>query len=469
MKHIVFVAPNSFVVRNWLSSGLASLCQEQLDLSPVFVTPFYDEAFQCHDGSTFKNCYIPMVDDLTPVGYSPTLARLHMLRLIAFALDVENGSRQMMIMAKLKGKTVVAVKIAKALFPRGTQRRVLVRWLLDSYGPRHEPAADILRQLDCQFVITGSPGFFALDQVFMIESKRLRIPTHCVVSSWDNMTSRGPMIGRPQTLMVWNEYMRDDAVRIHQYPSDRIYVVGSLQFTPYGAPVTPEETDYLYARLGLPRGIPYLLYCTGQHFPQYEAGDVQVLASLLPATEYADIPLVVRLHPQADSKPFEAVTDPKVILDYAPRFAWGGGSGSRFDLSEIRYMAALLSNAKIIIASWGTTVLLEAAIWGKPALQLRWMDSVPRKHPDQAVWIRRMQEYIHLIAFDATGSRHFCDSPALFACSVDYLVTHEEEFRQRRKMAVDSLVGTPLNESPQRIVNVLKFWLSDSRSASYPV
>ena len=463
VKHIVFVAPNFYVVRNWLSSGLASLCHQELGLTPIFVTQFQDAEFTCHDGNSYKNYYFPLGDNLLPVGYPfYTSAKLHALRLIAFSLDFEYGSRYTMKLARQEDKYFYVAKIARALFPRGTKRRALVRQLLDSYKPKNSYAAAILDQLDCQCIIVGTPGFWPLDEIMMTEASRRRIPTHCIINSWDNMTSRGPMTRRPQTLIVWNAYMKDMADQIHQYPLSQTFVVGALQFSLYDAEVTSEETDRLYSRIGLPRNTPYLLYFTGQHFAQYEAEDITVLARILPTTRYAEFPLVIRLHPQADVEPFRELLGPNVILDYAPRFSDRDIGGSRFDRSEIRNMGTLIHHAKVVISSWGTTALLEAAIFDKPTLQLRWMDSLPRKYPQQASWVTEFQKYMHLAPFDATGSRHFCDDPQELESSIDYLFVNHDMFRRGRRAAVESLVVTPLSECPHRVVNVLKDQLSKS-------
>lgn len=70
-------------------------------------------------------------------------------------------------------------------------------------------------------------------------------------------------------------------------------------------------------------------------------------------------------------------------------------------------MAALLSRAEAVFASWGTTALLEAAIFKRPIVQLRWMDALPGRAPEDRERIRDVQRYEHMKPFDAIGCRIF--------------------------------------------------------------
>ena len=72
-----------------------------------------------------------------------------------------------------------------------------------------------------------------------------------MVLSWDNLYSRGPMCRRPDHLMVWSEEMRRQAIEVHQFPADRMTVVGPLQFRFYAEPVTPGEIALMRSRVGL--------------------------------------------------------------------------------------------------------------------------------------------------------------------------------------------------------------------------
>jgi hypothetical protein len=264
------------------------------------------------------------------------------------------------------------------------------------------------------------------------------------------------MLRRPDTLMVWNEFMKEQALSIHDYSADRIGVVGALQFSEYENPVIPAETRALYDRVKLPAGTPYALFVTGQHLPEYEAEDAARLRSALDATSLRDHVLIVRVHPQAKLEPFQAIADRRVVLDLAPRYASGGADGFQFDRSEVRAMAALLHNAGVVIASWCTTALLEAALFQRPIVQLRWLDRISRRVPEQVDRIRDFQRYEHLKPFDATGCRAFSDDPADFPRVLAELLSNDAAYTDRRRNAAESFTRFPLGSAAQRVIDFVR-------------
>ena len=95
--------------------------------------------------------------------------------------------------------------------------------------------------------LVASPGHYWLDHFVLDEASRRGIPSASCLS-WDNLYSRGPMCRRPDRLMVWSDEMRSQAMEVHQFPADRVAVVGPLQFRFYGDPVTPTETAAMRGR-----------------------------------------------------------------------------------------------------------------------------------------------------------------------------------------------------------------------------
>jgi len=456
--NIIFAAPNMYVLRNWIATGLADKCKNILGLVPVFISSFKDEKFNSNDGSNYVNYCFPASmgkwQEL-PEGFSKCLFYLYYLRIRTFALEVENGSLQMMQFSRRRDVIHYLCSMIKYLFPRGSQRRIRIRSLIDSINPYHEKCAQLLEMVNPKCVVVGSPGFQFLDQLVIIESRRQHIPVHCVVNSWDNMTSRGPMIRRPDSLMVWNEYMKEQASVIHQYPGLNIKVVGTLQFSQYSHEITEEETNAMFSKLGLLNGSPYLLYLTGQHLPEYEAEDVDVLLRTLEHTKFSETPLVVRIHSQANNLPFKQLRHKNLLLDCPPKFIASGENGFRLDFKEIRMMAALLKNAAVVFASWGTTALLEAAIFDRPIIQLRWMKAFQRKYKEQAEKVMDYQKYLHLIPFDETRCRLFSDFPENLEKDINTLFNNNDAFQNNRKEAVLRLATPPLEDAPNRVIKII--------------
>jgi hypothetical protein len=453
-RRVLFVGPNIYVVRNWLATGLVDACIDTLQIEPVFLTPFTDPALESPGGRQCRNLTVPANDRGEPTAFPSTLAAVRYVRHRLFAAEFPDGSLQLMALAERGDLLNRFVRAGRALAPRGGAVRRLLRTRAIAMAPA-TPLDAVLAADRYALIVVGSPGVQLLDHVVMAAARRAGVPVHCIVSSWDNLSSRGPLMAWPDRLLVWNEHMRDQAQRMHHYPLARVDVTGPLQFAQYAAPVTGEERQALAARLGLPAGQPYLCFVTGQHLPEYEAEDVAGILAALSGTAFGDLPLVVRVHPQNDERPLRAITDRRLVFDRAPQFSATGAGAARFDVSEVRSMATLLSGATAVLSSWATTALLEACVFDRPIVQLRWMDALPRQVPAQRDKIRRLQRYLHLGPLDAASCRLFSEAPADLASTLTRALAEDDTLRRGRAQAVRELASPPIGSAVGRVVSVL--------------
>lgn len=458
-ESILFVAPNSYVLRNWVASGLADRCVDELGLEPVFLTHFDDPGFSSPAGRFFANRPVPLQavrGNELPAGYPAWLYAQYYLRLRIAAQELPYGGGQLLALARKRDWLARVLPALRTAAPRGSRRRSCVRAAFDRLAPRVPAYRATLRALNPRCVVVGTPGILFLDQLLTIAARHERIPVQCVVNSWDNLVSRGPMARWPDRLMVWNGFMRRHAVDVHGFPEDRIDVVGSLQFSQYATPVTADERHTTRRRAGLADDEPYFLFLGTAECARYEEEDVRTLLGILDDSEFAGTSLVVRLHPQADAHAFSGIRHPALRLDKPPRFAGKGGDGLSFGQSEIRAMAALLTDAEVVFASAGTTALLEAAIFERPTIQFRWMDHGARADERETARIRDYQRYIHIQDFDRTGARLFSDDPATLLRDLRTMLANVEEWAARRRRAVEALVRTPIGDAPDRVIEVLR-------------
>jgi hypothetical protein len=470
-RRILFVAPNSFVLRNWIASGLADRCADTLGLEPVFVSHFSDASFTSPDGKVFSNRQIPLVrirGKELPQGYPYALYLQYYVRLRMVAQEMPNGGGQLLGFSRKRDAWHYALTLVRRLFPSGSGVRRRLREFFESQHIDIAVHRDFIKEIAPACLVIGTPAIMFLDQLMLLAARHQAIPVHCVVNSWDNLVSRGPMMRRPDSLSVWNECMRDHALRVHGLDPSRIHVVGALQFSQYARTVTEEERRAVRHRLGLADETPYLLYLGSAEIPKYEEEDVRVLLEQLDRSELAGMPLVVRAHPQADATAFAGIRHPRLHIDRAPRLHSKGGNGLSFDDEQIRAMAALLSDADLVFSSAGTTALLEAAIFDRPVVQLRWLDAIPRARSEELERVRDYQCYLHIQDLDATGCRVFSERPDALVDDVRNMLARASEFREKRRLAVEHLVTTPLDEAPDRVIRVLARYLGIAVDAKVP-
>lgn len=458
--NILFVAPFQLSIRNFLFSGLARQCRVDLNANVVFATPYNIVDLTDDQGESFKNYYIR--SSLThggvqnPLGTSKILRLIRLIRVRIFAIEYPNASLQMYSLASRRNAIWVLCKIISFMFPKGSRARLLGRLLVENINPVHDGVAKVIAEIKPKVVVVASHGVFELDLLFQIEAMRKKIPTCCIIASWDNLYSRGPMMRRPDLLLVWSKVMRDQAIKIHQFQQEKIGVVGPLQFVPYGRPIKGNNINSELAKLGLSSQDEYFFYVSGARTPEYDCEDIERMVEILQQSEFKNVKIIFRPHPQSPLGAYKSLKRLPIIFDMVPNINREDADALCFNISEINHMACLLSKAKVVISSWGTTALLEAAIFDRPILQLRWMRAFPRKNKEQTEMVKMFQKYMHLTDFDKCHCRVFSDSPDSLVNDILNLIHNNKQYSEGRKKAIETLTTLPLESSVQRTIAWLK-------------
>jgi hypothetical protein len=466
---ILAAAPFPLTLRNFVSTGLAGELTRRHNATVHFVTPYPQAHFLDAEGVSYSN--LPVRSEPGPNGV-PIVAGVSLLdralksvHLTGFALEYPDGSLQNLELSLRRSPQRVLARGLTTLFPRRSWSRRLLRHLYGLYRPGRPELRAAFDRVRPSLVLVASPGHYWLDHFVIDEAQRRGIPTVCIMLSWDNLYSRGPMSRRPDYLMVWSEEMRRQAVEVHQFPADRISVVGALQFRLYEEPPTEPELAAMRSRIGLGPAEPFLAYVCGARTAQYDVEDVMALAGQLQAGPYNGLRLVVRPHPQASREAYQLLAERGILLDRSPDLTSARTRPEALDTDAIRQMASLLSAARFVVSSWGTTALLEACIFDTPSVQLRWMDAVPHSVSKEVRLVRDFQRYIHMRAFDETGARPYCDHPDEFNATLAELEARRDEYSRRRATAVARLTCLPLGGVLDRVSGAIRpLLLSKARS-----
>jgi FkbM family methyltransferase len=148
-------------------------------------------------------------------------------------------------------------------------RAVLSSWLraMDAAIPPNPAIDAFIRHVRPDVLVVtpliepGSP------QVEYVRSARgLGVPAALAVASWDNLTNKGLIHAPVDLVTVWNEPMKDEAVRFHGVPAERVAVTGAAAFDHWfdWRPSTTREA--FCDRVGLRKDRPYLLYLCSSRF-----------------------------------------------------------------------------------------------------------------------------------------------------------------------------------------------------------
>lgn len=471
MARILLSIPFPLSWRNLMPTGMAARLLDGGKHTVLVASPYEQPEFTDTLGNVFPNITVPgrlpyavgtVGSDRPKKGVAsgmPTPNAVNkldkLLKLIhqtGFALEFPNGSIDLQRLNRERHPARWPARLLTTLAPRRSTIRRALRSAYSSFRPRRREIRQLFDKACPACVVVTSPGHYWLDFLLMDEAARRGIPTVCIVQSWDNLYSRGPMHRRPDRLLVWSPEMRRQAIEVHQYPADQIDIVGPLQFSLYAEPPTQVEMKASRARVSLGPEDPFLYYVCGARTATYDVEDIVELQMRLKGTEFGSLSLVVRPHPQGSRQAYERLKALGILLDASPDITQDTSRPDAFNPLEVRHVASLLAQARFVVSSWGTTVLLEACIFDAPALQLRWYDSLAHSQPDETAMVRDFQSYYHMQAFDQIASRAFSDRPDDVVGQLRDLCQRDADYREQRRRALNLLTCPPLSGAVNRCV-----------------
>jgi hypothetical protein len=132
------------------------------------------------------------------------------------------------------------------------------------------------------------------DQILMYMAKKNKVPVVSLVHSWDNLPARGFLPTVPDRLLVWNGIMKEQAMDLHDIPSEKIDIVGIPQYQKYLEILSEFEICKHEEKLSI------LYTCSAIRVFPDEEEFIDTLLGRLSLIKGAE--LVIRLHPEERKK-----------------------------------------------------------------------------------------------------------------------------------------------------------------------
>jgi hypothetical protein len=182
------------------------------------------------------------------------------------------------------------------------------------------------------------------------------------VGSWDHLSSKALIRDMPHRLLVWNETQKDEAVRLHGVPPDRVIVTGAQCYDEWFGRTPSRTREEFCRRVGLPADRPFILYVCSALFwgSPVEAEFVQRWLRALRAsrhTELRDAAVLIRPHParleEWKSIDLSEFRDVRLF-----------GSNPVDASSKDNYFESLFYSSAIV--GLNTSAFLEGAVVGRP-------------------------------------------------------------------------------------------------------
>ncbi len=318
----------------------------------------------------------------------------------------------------------------------------------DLYAPLFERCRPAL-------VVTATAGFL-LAEIPLIATARARgVPMMGADLGWDNLSSKYRPIRRVDYLTVWNEAMRDEAVRYHGFARDRVSVSGAVQFDLYlrGEALEPRhqflraigaDPDRRLVTLATP---PYTMYPSAGLLVETLAQAVERDRLGPPAQ------LLVRVHPRDDLEAYQAYRARPHVLVEKPIARMTAVEGiPPYDVfaptvANRQHLAATLAHSDVLV-NFASTTTVEACIFDTPVINVGFDAEPDLPLP---VSIRRYYEYEHYRPVIELGAARVARDPDDLVARVRHYLEDPSEDREARQALVRACCAFTDGESGTRV------------------
>ena len=326
-------------------------------------------------------------------------------------------------------------------FVRALERRLMPRDRFAVFIERYRPSA-----------VFATDVQHANDVRLLHEARARRIPAVGMVRSWDNLTSKGFIRVIPDILLVNNEVVREEAIRLHDIPADQIRVVGIPHYDAYLTNRRSSREEFFKRISGDPAKRLIVFAPTGDRYLSNNDVDPGILAAL---REYAprDCQILVRLPPHDSVASLEKLaSDARVIIERpAPPYATVNPRKIEFDFEMDRHLADTLAHASLVI-SGPSTIAIDAAFFDAPIILAAFDGFAVRPYRES---VRRYFDYEHHQPILASGGARIARTVAEFRRYLNEYLAHPELDHAGRKKIVATECWRVDGRSSHRVAEAL--------------
>jgi hypothetical protein len=180
-----------------------------------------------------------------------------------------------------------------------------------------------------------------------------------LVDNWDNLSSKTVALEKPDYISVWGQQSKEHAIKIHEFDSNQIFLMGTPRFDSYFKLRNSEIKSYF--------DFPYILFVgTALNFDEEQI--LYFINDLIEKNKdsLSGLKVIYRPHPWRQNHiKIEPSYGKNIITD--PQSLTGGDDKSIAYQPDLNYYPSLLKNAEYIMGGL-TSMLIEGLIFYKQFL-----------------------------------------------------------------------------------------------------
>jgi hypothetical protein len=317
--------------------------------------------------------------------------------------------------------------------------RLMFRW---HYGRlRYVPGAllERMRSQCAGLVVANVQTHSAVP--FLNAARRLQLSVVGYVSSWDHPVGKGIVSPHLDSYIVQNDVMRDDLVRYHDIPADRVVVTGWPQTDVFRQQRPRADYEALLSEYGLDpaRRLVLVMGNTPTNAP-YEARFVERLVDWWRQGPNRRFLLLFRPHPRDRlwRERFSAGRECDGVYVQEPSY------------TDMDRLATLLQHGDCVVANAGT-ILLDSLVNDRPAVCVLYDEGAPagERWAELNVVGRHYRELMRSDAF--YKAERFDEVTA----GIERALERPEELAGERRRVAREVVGDVDGQAAERVVDAV--------------
>ena len=294
---------------------------------------------------------------------------------------------------------------------------------------------------------------------FLYAAIQNKIPTSTFIFSWDNLASKGRMLGTFDYFLVWSDLMKKELR--YFYPNvkeENVKVVGTPQFEPYVIEKYESTRANFFNKFGLDDNKKTICYsCADVSIGPNDPIVIEAIAHSIRNNEI-DFPvqLIVRTSPAEDDSRFKTIREkyPEIIWN-VPKWvltrenhveSWSQRIPSEEDIIDLR---SLLENVDLNI-NMCSTMSLDFMLFDKPVINTVFGNLENGLYNDQ-----RFLEYSHFKRVTDSGAVTIAKNVAELKIQINEALSNPEKRRVQRKELIDLQISRDLQGTSERIVKAI--------------
>jgi hypothetical protein len=294
---------------------------------------------------------------------------------------------------------------------------------------------------------------------FLYAGIQNKIPTSTFIFSWDNLASKGRMLGTFDYFLVWSNLMHSEL--LYFYPdvkAENVKVVGTPQFEPYVIEKYETTRENFINKFGLDANKKTICYsCADVSIGKNDPIVIDAIAEAIRNNEIEfPVQLIVRTSPAEDDSRFKTVREkyPEIIWN-VPKWvltrenhveSWSQRIPSEEDIIDLRSMLEYVD----LNINMCSTMSLDFMLFDKPVINTVFGNLENGLYNDQ-----RFLEYNHFKKVVDSESVTIAKNAAELTMQINDALSNPEKRTLQRKKLIALQISQDLKGTSERIAKTL--------------